>query len=275
MRGPITVTLPALAACLVLGCQGSAPPPNIEATVEAAVRAALPASTPTPNLDATVAARVEATMVALPTMAPESTITPELTPSPAHTSAPIPTAQPTLAPKPTATPLPTPNLTPRPVSTPMPIPVSIPTPVPTSTQLPTSTSAPNIENLQIYALQLVNRDRVDHGLRPVVLGANPAAQLHAEDMLAHGYLGHWWSDGRKPYMVYSQTGGTSYAAENAAYSGFTDQGWRDQKCGSLLVRCLAPSPREAIEDLQWSMMYDDADSDWGTATISFEKLTGR
>ena len=31
--------------------------------------------------------------------------------------------------------------------------------------------------------------------------------------------GHWWVDGRKPYMVYSETGGTSYAAENM---GWTD-----------------------------------------------------
>ena len=122
---------------------------------------------------------------------------------------------------------------------------------------------PDIKALRLYALQLVNRDRTDHGLPPVVLGVNPAAQLHAEDMLAHDYLGHWWSDGRKPYMVYSQTGGTSYAAENAAYSGFTDQQWQDQKCGYLLVRCLAPSPGEAIRDLQWAMMYDDAGSDWG------------
>ena len=40
-------------------------------------------------------------------------------------------------------------------------------------------------------------------MSPVVLGSNPAAQMHAEDMLAYDYIGHWWADGRKPYIVYT------------------------------------------------------------------------
>ena len=96
-----------------------------------------------------------------------------------------------------------------------------------------------------------------------MLGTNPAAQLHAEDMLAHDYFGHWWADGRKPYMVYSQTGGTSYAGENAATSGWTDREWNAQSCGSRLVRCIVPDLAESITDHQQSMMYDDAHADWG------------
>ena len=82
-------------------------------------------------------------------------------------------------------------------------------------------------------------------------------------MLAHDYFGHWWVDGRKPYMVYTQTGGTSYASENAATSGWTDREWGAENCDSLLVRCTVLSPTAEIIELQRLMVYDDADSNWG------------
>ena len=151
-----------------------------------------------------------------------------------------PTRRPTATPRPTSTPRPTPTPTPR-----------------------AGISDEDLDSLRYLALRLINRDRADHGLPPVVLGTNPAAQLHAEDMLAHDYFGHWWADGRKPYMVYSQTGGTSYAGENAATSGWTDREWNAQSCGSRLVRCIGPDLAESITDHQQSMMYDDAHADWG------------
>ena len=117
--------------------------------------------------------------------------------------------------------------------------------------------------LRQYALGLINKDRADHGLPPVALGTNLAAQHHAQDMLEHDYFGHWWADGRKPYMVYSQFGGTSYAAENVAYSGFSNAQWVANGCGSFLVNCIVPSPEKAIADNQWAMMYDDAHANWG------------
>ena len=82
-------------------------------------------------------------------------------------------------------------------------------------------------------------------------------------MLKHEYQGHWRVDGRKPYMVYTQTGGTSYAAENAASAGWTDREWKDSNCDSYRVLCRARNPSEAITRAQWSMMYDDAHADWG------------
>ena len=87
--------------------------------------------------------------------------------------------------------------------------------------------------------------------------------MHANNMLVHDYLGHWWSDGRKPYMVYSQTGGTSYVAENSGSSGWTEAEWRQNNCGFPLVRCNRRSPEETITELHWGMMYDDAHADWG------------
>ena len=95
------------------------------------------------------------------------------------------------------------------------------------------------------------------------MGSNVAAQMHAEDMLDHDYFGHWWADGRKPYMVYSQTGGTSYASENAATSGWTDREWRAEGCDGFLVNCVTPNARESIRRHQWGMMYDDSHADWG------------
>ena len=94
-------TLTALAACV------GAPPtptPDIPATVDAAVAAAIPTATPTPvpDLEATVQAGIEATLAAMPTAIPTPTATPMPTPTP------------------TATPLPTPTATPPPTSNPLP-----------------------------------------------------------------------------------------------------------------------------------------------------------
>ena len=78
--------------------------------------------------------------------------------------------------------------------------------------------------------------------------------MHADDMLKYNYSGHWWVNGSKPYMVYSRTGGTSYASENAAAVGYTDQQWSAQGCGRAPANCEAPSPEAAIEELQRAMM---------------------
>ena len=119
------------------------------------------------------------------------------------------------------------------------------------------------DELRLFALSLINDDRRAHGLPPVVLGSNPAAQMHADDMIAHDYFGHWWLDGRKPYMVYSETGGTSYVSENVAESGWTNRRWAERNCNSRRVNCIVPAVREAIKDAQYGMMYDDAHADWG------------
>lgn len=82
-------------------------------------------------------------------------------------------------------------------------------------------------------------------------------------MLQHDYQGHWWADGRKPYMVYSETGGGSYVAENAASSGWTAAQWQASNCDSLLTSCRITQPRDALRELQHLMMYDDAHANWG------------
>ena len=224
--------------------QQSMPTPDTQAMVQAAIEATVQAVTssdttplpvaaatpsPTPNTQATVQAAIEATVQAV--TAADAASTPSPTPEPV--SAVLPTV----------------------------------TPTPTSTPLPTATPTPDAvatyDELRLFALSLINDDRQSHGLPPVVLGSNPAAQMHANDMIAHDYFGHWWQDGRKPYMVYSETGGASYVSENVATSGWTSRRWAERNCDSFLVNCIVPEVREAIEDAQWDMMYDDAHADWG------------
>ncbi len=178
-------------------------------------------------------------------------------PEPTRVTAIIATGTPTPARSPIVTPTPTQTSTP---VAPTPTPV---TPTQTSMTSQQRLTAPDIQELRVYVLELVNDDRSAHDLPPVALGHNEAAQLHAEDMLKHHYQGHWWTDGRKPYMVYSETGGTSYVSENAASSGWTKSKWQSSNCDSSRVNCQIPTPVEAVKELQWSMMYDDAHADWG------------
>lgn len=98
-RLSLSILLLLLAAC-------SAPPPaptptpDLQATVAAAVQAALPTATPmpTPDIEATVSARMEATVAAMPTATPIPT--PTFTPTPT----PLPTATPIVTPTPTPDP---------------------------------------------------------------------------------------------------------------------------------------------------------------------------
>ena len=117
--------------------------------------------------------------------------------------------------------------------------------------------------LRELALCLINKDRADYGLPPLALGSNPSAQLHAEDMISNHTYGHWWADGRKPYMVYSETGGTSYINENVGASGWTDRNWATLGCAESFFICEVPSLAESIIENQYSFMYEDAHADWG------------
>ena len=64
-------------------------------------------------------------------------------------------------------------------------------------------------------------------------------------------------------MVYTETGGGSYVAENVAFGGWTSKRWDDKNCDSYLVNCVVLEPGEEVAQAQWDMMYDDADSNWG------------
>lgn len=68
-----------------------------------------------------------------------------------------------------------------------------------------------------YVRGLVNRDRKAAGLSPVKWDATAArgGQRHAEDMVRHGFTGHFGTDGSVPEQRYTEAGGDQYVQENA------------------------------------------------------------
>ena len=119
---------------VLVGCR-TTPQPDIEATVQAAVAAALPRETAMPEIDAeaTVAVRVRRTVEAI--SARKLANTPTLT----ATAIPVPTA--TSLPAPTFTPVPTPTNSPLPKAT------STPTPAPPPTSTPRPTATPTLSKV--------------------------------------------------------------------------------------------------------------------------------
>jgi uncharacterized protein YkwD len=75
-----------------------------------------------------------------------------------------------------------------------------------------------IEEARQFVLSLVNRDRAEAGLEPVVRDevAERAGQRHVEDMTKHGFTAHWGTDGSVPEQRYSEAGGVHFVQENAA-----------------------------------------------------------
>jgi uncharacterized protein YkwD len=68
-------------------------------------------------------------------------------------------------------------------------------------------------------VRLINRDRASMGLSPVELDEGAptrAGQGHADDMAAHGYLGHWGTDGSVPEQRFTEAGGEDMVLENAS-----------------------------------------------------------
>ena len=106
-----------------------------------------------------------------------------------------------------------------------------------------------------FALEQVNDDREKHGVPPVNLGNNSAAQKHADDSLEFDYFSHWNSEGVKPYVTYTLFGGRGNVAENISYF-FSE--CPTSNCISSVV-----DPLKHIESLHYMMMYDDALSNWG------------
>jgi len=106
-----------------------------------------------------------------------------------------------------------------------------------------------------FALEQVNNDREKHGVPPVNLGNNSAAQKHVDDLLEFDYFSHWNSEGVKPYVTYTLFGGRGNVAENISYF-FTE--CPTSNCVPSVV-----DPLKNIQSLHYMMMYDDADSNWG------------
>lgn len=74
----------------------------------------------------------------------------------------------------------------------------------------------NLEDARKYMLELINKDRAEHGIKPVKLDeiANKAAQGHAEEMAQNAYLSHVNLAGEKPDIRYTKAGGVDAVGEN-------------------------------------------------------------
>ena len=167
---------------VLVGCSEPAPSPPPSTAVPTAV----PVATSVPPTVETV--------VPVATLIPPTAVPPTVTP-PA-----VPTAIPPTAVPPTAIP---PTVVP---------PTAIPpTAVPPT---PTPIARPSLDQLRDYMLDLVNGHRATENLKPLVLGNNPAAQMHAEAALAGGFNSHWDLNGLKPGMRYTLAGGYHFNQEN-------------------------------------------------------------
>ena len=89
-------------------------------------------------------------------------------------------------------------------------------------------------------LELINAERENAGVDPVVLGDNIAAQLHSEASLENCVSSHWGVDGLKPYMRYSLTDGYQSNGENGSGSSYcvtessrSPQGYRYRPIGDI------------------------------------------
>ncbi len=121
-----------------------------------------------------------------------------------------------------------------------------------------------------FMLDLINEERGREGLKPVVLGSNIAAQLHAETSIEECFASHWNLDGLKPYMRYSLAGGYQANAENVAGSDYCPSRYsfyapvsdiREEIRETMAGWMDSPGHREAIMDpwvkkvnigLEWS-----------------------
>jgi uncharacterized protein YkwD len=136
------------------------------------------------------------------------------------------------------------QLTQSPSASTSPVPSTIP---PHTTSPDTTPSELSHEELVDYALSLINSDRQSMGLQNVTLSSIDSGQRHAENMLENKFLSHWDTNGYKPYMRYTLASGKGSVSENVAW----------------LYNSGGIDPFEAIETLEYNMMYDDASSNWG------------
>lgn len=93
---------------------------------------------------------------------------------------------------------PAPTPTPTPTPTPAPTPTPTPTPTPAPTPTPTPTPTPNALEFEKTVFDLVNIERVNHGLRPFEWhdGLANVARKHSIDMAERDYFDHICPDGR-------------------------------------------------------------------------------
>jgi uncharacterized protein YkwD len=114
-----------------------------------------------------------------------------------------------------------------------------------------------LAQLRQYALDIINADREGHGLRPVLLSDNPAAQKHAEDLYNTKHnSSHWTTDGMKPYMRYTFFGGEGAVSQNV-HAGHIYAPEDIANCEAARAFCSIIDMTEMLELSNYAMMFDD------------------
>ena len=95
------------------------------------------------------------------------------------------------------------------------------TPEPTpATEAASESSDSDLDQWRQYALKVINQERQKVGLNKVRLVDNTATQQHAEDMKENCFVSPWGTDGMKPYMRYTLSGGHQHSSEIVYGSNF-------------------------------------------------------
>ena len=133
-----------------------------------------------------------------------------------------------------------------------------------TTALPTSSPTPvEIQpssqrhfDVKQSMLDIINAERTQVGLDPLVQGNNVAAQLHAEASLESCFSSHWGLDGLKPYMRYSLAEGyqsNSHLVQGSDYCITASDGYspKDSIRGWISEQALAPHHKKVNIGLAW------------------------
>ncbi len=129
--------------------------------------------------------------------------------------------------------------------------------------IPVRPASSQIESYRLYALDLINEDRAKHGVPPVQLGANEAAQVYAEDKLAKAlenedaWANAYSTEGLKPYMLYALAGGTGRTHIAGGGRWYPDP----SLCRQPLVVCSPLDIDESIRVVQWMVTYSHVGAD--------------
>ena len=137
------------------------------------------------------------------------------------------------------------------------LPISITT-LSTGSPMPVESQPPSQRHLDVKQsiLDIINAERTQVGLDPLVLGNNVAAQLHAEASLEGCFSSHWGLDGLKPYMRYSLAEGyqsNSHLVQGSDYCITASDGYspKDSIRGWISEQALVPHHKKVNFGLSW------------------------
>lgn len=114
----------------------------------------------------------------------------------------------------------------------------------------------NYTALTNYTLSLINSNRASFSVPPVAQSAEVSGQQHADSMDYHGTVGHWDTQGYKPYMRYTLLGGEGSLDENVAFGYCTDELTNSSYVS--IAPCNFATIENAIYDAESAMMFNDS-----------------